>query len=143
MIVEKHKIKATLINLAKTSSCKKINFAAIIVSNTGYIIGLGINKPLLSSSCCLRTKIKSGTCVETCNAIHAEQAAILNSNNSEGKLYVLGIKKDGTLLNNKRFYCSVCARIIYESNITTVFLWRGGKWVELSKEQILRESYGN
>ncbi|HUS51192.1 MAG TPA: hypothetical protein VMZ91_13575 [Candidatus Paceibacterota bacterium] len=144
----KEKGKKDIINkleiYASFSNCSKIHFGALITNRERSIISLGFNQAVIHK-CCLRKYIKSGTQIEQCCAIHAEQMAIINAKRdlSNCKLWTLGILPNGELLNNKRFYCTMCARIIFATNIKSVMLWRNNNWVEVFPEKILEEAYAD
>ena len=132
--------------IAKTSLCKKMQFAAVIINNQGLPIGWGKNEPL-KFGCCIRENIPSGTQLEKCYAIHAEQLALIRALESgysliDAELYILGIK-DNEVFDNKRFYCTLCSRILSVSKLKYINLWRNYQWIKLTPQQILDESYGH
>ncbi len=113
--------------VAKWSSCYKENrqVGAIIVKDkrimtTGYNgAGAGI-KSCKERGECLRVKlnIASGTCQETCYAIHAEQNAIIQAAK-------MGIAIDGATLYCTHQPCSICAKMIINSGIRRVIFKEG------------------
>ncbi len=138
--------------LAQNSDCKKMNFGSVIVLDD-KIIGEGYNHVPHSSrkdSCCLREGVQSGTRSEVCNAVHAEQAAMINSHHngyldlSGAVLYVAGIFPDGKKLikSEPGLYCSTCARLIAEEGINEIVVptKKIGE-AELSLVDVLRTSY--
>jgi len=128
------------------SNCHKINFGAVIVDPNGEILSEGVNyvprgiKIISEKICnlCIRKElgITSGTQIELCGAIHAEQMACINlkkkykpklgENKKELTLYLsmayhgkqkyLKLEKDGKFL----FPCSMCARIMWFSHIKEI-----------------------
>lgn len=135
------------------SNCNKVNFGAIIVNNKKEILSKGMNfvpmidiiKKEICNKCIRETKgIKSGTHVELCGAIHAEQMACLDlqktpelDNNlilylamsKDGKEKFLQLERDGSFL----FPCSVCARIMYYAGVKELrfYTMRKGKKIVL------------
>ncbi len=116
--------------LAKKSDCQKMNFGSIIILNE-KIIGEGYNHvahPSLEDSCCRREGVQSGTRTELCNAVHAEQVAMISAHKngyddlSEATLYVGGIFPDGKRLikSEAGLYCTLCSRLMAEENIGQV-----------------------
>jgi dCMP deaminase len=109
--------------LSQKSNCNKRQFGAMIIQN-GRVVAVGNNYPYKSyphEKCdpCLRENVKSGTRVEACTAIHAEQQVIINSLNKNLQLMfailtVAGQEPDGRPFINPAFYCTVCSRIIEE-----------------------------
>ena len=123
--------------LADKSKCNKMHFGSIIYRpNFDYIVGEGFNRPLHCEVkaiedivCCeLRKEIKSGTQLERCTAIHAEQAAIFNAwkkghyIEETDLLYIAGKFWDGTPWVQKEpgFYCSFCSRDLYMAGIKNI-----------------------
>lgn len=143
------------LDLADNSPCKKARFGAVIVFKN-KVIGKGYNHPVSNSieeelcEPCIRLEknIKSGTRLELCAAVHAEQAAIVdaykngNSDLSETKLYVAGKEpvENGEWEVNElgdKFYCNFCSRLIKEAGIPRVVL--GGK--ELALKEVVETSF--
>jgi dCMP deaminase len=101
------------VKIAKTSKCLRQKVCAIITSND-FEMSIGVNRvPLNVRNCtiCVRelSKIKSGTQLEKCNALHAEQIAIMYCKTKKNlKMYVT------------HFPCPICAKMIIEQGIKTV-----------------------
>jgi deoxycytidylate deaminase len=112
-------------SISARANCYKRKFGAII-SEKGRVVAAGNNytytgyeKPECDP--CLRLNIPSGTRVEACRAIHAEQQVVVNALNynynfSFGILTVAGEEPDGSPFMNPNFYCTVCSRILREVN---------------------------
>ena len=140
-------------DIARGSTCSKARFGSVIVSNTWLldgtiaspprevIVGRGTNhspNPACEdcASLCagkLRLGVKSGTRIELCYAVHAEQWALLEAGpKANGAvIFVTGfdgkweknLKKDPTLPEghpNRGFYCSMCARLMWAAGIKHV-----------------------
>ena len=102
--------------LARRSICRKMKFGCVILDDHGFVTGLGYNQPLRPEQCCLREGVPSGTCLERCWAIHAEQAALIDALPHRRRLryaYVAGYHGDGTVWQSNGFYCTACARFLY------------------------------
>ncbi|MFC1686865.1 hypothetical protein ACFL0E_00725 [Nanoarchaeota archaeon] len=137
--------------LAKNSDCQKMKFGSVIVLDD-KMIGEGYNHAasyLLKDSCCLREGVKSGTKSELCNAVHAEQAAMINSHHhgqddlSMTTLYVAGIFPDGKRLIKEEpgLYCSTCARLIAEEGINEIVVPTKQGEAKLSLGNVLGTAY--
>ena len=108
-------------NLVSTwSSCKRRNVGAIIIKDK-RVVATGYNgAPAGMTTCvqadkCLRdiSHIEPGSNQEICNAIHAEQNAIVQAAK-------LGISIDGATLYCTHKPCSICAKMIVNSGIKEV-----------------------
>src|SRR5271157_1409150 len=133
--------------IARDSTCSKARYGSVIVAqdfasssspNREFIVGKGTNhspNPACEdcASLCagkLRLGVKSGTRIELCYAVHAEQWALLEAGPLAKKatIFVTGfdskweknLKKDPTLPEghpNRGFYCSMCARLMWAAGI--------------------------
>ena len=141
------------LELADKSSCKKRKYGSVVVKN-GEIVGEGFNHPAskeiekILCNPCIRIDINSGTELEKCADVHAEQAAIIDAykhvNDLSGTvLYVTGRSPDGELIkkSEKGFYCSFCSRIMAEAGIKEVRFPMTDGVGSLSKGEYLRSSY--
>jgi len=141
------------LDLADKSSCSKKKYGSVIVKDD-EIIGEGYNHPVtkeiedLLCHPCIRENINSGTRLEMCAAIHAEQAAIINAykngKDPEGAtLYVAGKRNDGEIIvfDEKGFYCSFCSRIMAEVGIEKVGVLTKNGVEYLTKDEYLRSSF--
>ena len=105
------------IEVARRSTCTRRQIGAIVVSDVGAIKSTGYNgNPRGLSHCeetgCIRDKLKipSGTRLETCTAVHAEQNALIQA---------------GTDARNSTMYstivpCPICARMILNAQVNRV-----------------------
>ena len=108
-----------LTNLIATwSSCLRRNVGAIIVKDK-RVIATGYNgAPQQIDSCvqrgtCIRKDAKSGTKLELCRAVHAEQNAIAQAAR-------LGISIEGATLYCTHKPCATCIKIIANAGIKRV-----------------------
>lgn len=108
-----------LTNLIATwSSCLRRNVGAIIVKDK-RVIATGYNgAPQQIDSCvqlgtCIRKDAKSGTKLELCRAVHAEQNAIAQAAR-------LGISIEGATLYCTHKPCVTCTKIIVNAGIKRV-----------------------
>jgi len=150
--------------LAWKSICQKMKFGATIVKD-GTIIASGTNHPWDRRVCepCLRqnptlicihpyeevnAKIKSGTHLEICKAIHAEQDALLYALRHQidikgGLMYVAGEYLDGKpfLIEHKGFYCTFCARLIHDSGLMGVKVRTADGIALLNLDEVMESAY--
>jgi deoxycytidylate deaminase len=122
------------LELAQRSPDLKLKYGAVLVADAGEVIGEGANHPAPGYRCedCPRVKdrsIKSGTQLERCFAIHAEQEALMDAWRANRPridrqltMYVLGMHPDGTplLLDEALFSCSICSRIMAAAGVRYV-----------------------
>jgi dCMP deaminase len=109
--------------VSKRSTCTRRQIGAIIVSSAGEIKSTGYNgNPRGMPHCeedmgCIRDKLKipSGTRMETCTAVHAEQNALIQAGTNA---------KDGTLYSTI-VPCPICARMIINAQIKRVVYYGG------------------
>jgi deoxycytidylate deaminase len=135
------------------ANCYKRKFGAVITEN-GRIVAAGNNythSGYDQAECdpCLRLNVVSGTRVESCRAIHAEQQTVINAFNFHLDLWlailtVAGQEPDGSPFMNPQFYCTVCSRILREVNglIGVVTDAKEGPQFHFM-EQIINESYSH
>jgi dCMP deaminase len=129
----------TCCEYAHMSPCAKARVGAVVVS-AGQIVGTGYNhSPNSACDDCanlcaggIRKGIKSGTRVELCFAVHAEQWAIHQAGPlaKGGTLYVASFDenwnrrlKDPSLPVGhpmRGFYCSLCARACWMAGIALI-----------------------
>lgn len=141
----------TLLGQASLSDCAKIKFGAAALTQDGRELGLGCNHnplPAEGWSCgrdCvggIRLNVRSGTCVERCYAIHAEQAALLSAGGRVHEIAVAGVLPDGALFDNGGgFYCTVCARLMAAAGVEVVSIWSQGQRRRLTMAQAWEQSY--
>ena len=111
--------------VARRSTCLRRQYGAVIVKND-EIISTGYNgAPAGIKTCrekgeCMRDKlgIPSGTRMETCYAVHAEQNAIVQAAK-------LGVSIDGATLYCTHQPCSMCCKMIINSGIKRVIYKEG------------------
>lgn len=148
-------IKDLCLQAARKSNCDKIKFGAVVIGSNGDLLSTGWNHIPKSNITCkencvgdIRKDVKSGTCVERCYSIHAEQHAVLNAGKREGynppyELAVIGILPDGTLFDNGGgFYCTVCARIMKSAGVKVVWIWTNDDWKSITVDEAWEQSYG-
>jgi deoxycytidylate deaminase len=128
--------------LSNKSNCAKMKFGSIVVDSIGNLAGVGWNhSPNPACSDCehlcaggIRQGIKSGTRLELCHAVHAEQWAILEAGHKTrgGVIAVAGVNAKGEKHlrdkslplghPNRGFYCSLCARMIWAAGLKGVWV---------------------
>lgn len=116
-ISKDHYFMNIAIEVSKRSTCTRRQIGAIVVSDVGGIKSTGYNGnprglPHCEEIGCIRDKlgIPSGTRLETCTAVHAEQNALIQA---------------GTNARNSTLYstivpCPICARMILNAQVARV-----------------------
>ena len=107
--------------ISERSTCKRRQVGSVLVKNN-QIIASGYNgAPKRVAHCdvtgCIREekKIPSGQNHELCRGVHAEQNAIVQA-------ALNGTSLAGSVLYCTHFPCSLCAKIIINSEIETVYV---------------------
>lgn len=120
--------------VARRSTCTRRQIGAIVVSPDGEIKSTGYNGnprglPHCEDIGCIRDKlgIPSGTRLETCTAVHAEQNALIQAGTNA---------KNGTMYSTI-VPCPICARMILNAQIRRVVY--SGDYSDKSGLDILRE----
>jgi len=105
------------IEVSRRSTCTRRQIGAILVSDDGMIKSTGYNGnprglPHCKEIGCIRDKlgIKSGTRLETCTAVHAEQNALIQA----------GTNARGSTLYSTIVPCPICARMILNAQVGRV-----------------------
>lgn len=103
--------------VSRRSTCTRRQIGAIVVSDVGEIKSTGYNGnprglPHCEETGCIRDKLKipSGTRMETCTAVHAEQNALIQA----------GTNAQGATLYSTIIPCPICARMIINAKIRRV-----------------------
>ncbi len=116
-ISKDHYFMNIAIEVSRRSTCTRRQIGAIIVSDVGEIKSTGYNGnprglPHCSEIGCIRDKlgIPSGTRLETCTAVHAEQNALIQA----------GTNARGSTLYSTIVPCPICARMILNAQIARV-----------------------
>ena len=112
-------------DVATRSTCIRRNYGAVLVKN-GDIISTGYNGNVRGAEHCVDIgicqrellKIDHGTRYELCEAIHAEQNAIINAARS-------GVSTIGSTLYVTGYPCIMCARFVVNAGIDKVFAYQG------------------
>lgn len=110
---------------SQDSPCVKAHFGAIIETWGGARVGRGFNLPWHKRACapCLRQEIPSRLEVEWCNAIHAEQMALLNvpSGSKPSVMYLWSANERDVPLNPYFGYtCTVCAKMALWAGVEVI-----------------------
>ena len=126
--------------VASRSTCLRRRYGAVIVKDK-VIVSTGYNgAPRGSLNCvdvnkCKRRElnIPSGERYELCEAVHAEQNAIINGSPERMKdasIYIAGSEEDGSAAEGKP--CLLCARMIRNAQIKEViYLTKDGAIVKI------------
>lgn len=123
------------IEVARRSTCTRRKIGAIIVSEVGEIKSTGYNgNPRGLPHCheigCIRDKmgIPSGTRLETCTAVHAEQNALIQA----------GPNSKGSTIYSTIVPCPICARMILNAQIARVVYI--GDYSDLAGVELLKQA---
>lgn len=114
--------------VSSRATCMRRKYGAVIVKDN-VIISTGYNgAPRGIENCidlnkCIRKEqnIPSGERYELCEAVHAEQNAVINAPPERMKgatIYIAGFEEDNSFANGKP--CKLCERMIRNSQITEV-----------------------
>ncbi len=121
--------------LAERTSCLRRKLGAVVVKD-GQITGVGINGapkglPQCASVGCVRAtqNIASGTRIEVCRGVHAEQNALLQAGISGSK---------GGILYTNGFPCEVCAKLCIQAEISRVVV--SGDYPDQRGLKLLRQA---
>ena len=150
-----HRFHQRCLQLAEQSPDLKLKYGAVLVAGSDNVIGEGFNHPVPGYRCedCPRVKdttIKSGTELERCFAVHAEQAALMDAWRAGRTpatepltMYVLGTYSDGTplLLRESLFSCSFCSRVMAEAGVEFVCVATVHGPATLTMAEALRTSF--
>ena len=117
-ISKDHYFMNIAIEVARRSTCTRRQIGAIIVNDAGEIKSTGYNgNPRGLPHCheigCIRDKlnIPSGTRMETCTAVHAEQNALIQAGAANSR---------GSTIYSTIVPCPICARMILNAQIARV-----------------------
>jgi len=134
-ISKDHYFMNIAIEVAKRSTCTRRKIGAIIVSDVGEIKSTGYNGnprglPHCDEIGCIRDElgIPSGTRMETCTAVHAEQNALIQA----------GTNSRGSTLYSTIVPCPICARMILNAQVARVVYI--GDYSDLSGVELLKQA---
>ena len=134
-ISKDHYFMNIAIEVSRRSTCTRRQIGAIIVSDVGEIKSTGYNGnprglPHCEEMGCIRDKmeIPSGTRLETCTAVHAEQNALMQA----------GTNSRGSTLYSTIVPCPICARMILNAQIARVVYI--GDYSDLSGLELLQQA---
>ena len=134
-ISKDHYFMNIAIEVAKRSTCTRRKIGAIVVSDVGEIKSSGYNGnprglPHCDEMGCIRDKlgIPSGTRLETCTAVHAEQNALIQA----------GTNSRGSTLYSTIVPCPICARMILNAQVARVVYI--GDYSDLSGVELLKQA---
>ena len=122
-------------DVARRSTCVRHQFGAVIVNDRKEIVSTGYNGPVRGADHCIevwclkdKKGIASGTGHDICQAVHAEQNALLQA----------GKASRGSTLYVNAFPCKICARLIVNSGIARVVT--SGHYTDKEGLKILRDA---
>ncbi|MCX7794005.1 MAG: dCMP deaminase family protein [Thermodesulfovibrionales bacterium] len=137
--------------VASRSTCLRRRYGAVIVKDN-VIVSTGYNGAprgtvnCIDSGTCKRRElnIPAGERYELCEAVHAEQNAIINGSPERMKdatIYIAGFEEDGTLANGKP--CLLCQRMIKNAMISEIiYLNSEGTIIKTSVNALYDETKG-
>ncbi len=126
--------------VSSRSTCLRRRYGAVIVKDN-VIISTGYNGAPRGSTNCIDTgrcrrkelNVPSGERYELCEAVHAEQNAIINGSPErmkDGTIYVAGFEDDSSTAEGKP--CLLCKRMIRNAQLQqVVFLSKSGELVKV------------
>mgnify|MGYP004454469203 CR=1 FL=1 len=101
-----------ILKVLKTKSKCKRRQVGCVITKEGFILGTGYNKPFIGlHKCCRRCHSNSGEDIANCNALHAEQMAIIEA----GKKGCFG-----ATMYVSTFPCEICAKMIIFAGIKKI-----------------------
>lgn len=122
-------------DVAARSTCVRHQFGAVIVNDRNEMVATGYNGPVRGAEHCIdigcfkdKRGIPSGTGHEICQAVHAEQNALLQA----GKL------SRGSTLYVNAFPCKICARLIVNAGIVKIVV--SGTYTDKEGLNILKDA---
>ncbi len=134
-ISKDHYFMNIAIEVSRRSTCTRRQIGAIIVSDVGEIKSTGYNGnprglPHCEEMGCIRDKLKipSGTRLETCTAVHAEQNALIQA----------GTHSRGSTLYSTIVPCPICARMILNAQVARVVYI--GDYSDLAGLELLKQA---
>lgn len=134
-ISKDHYFMNIAVEVSRRSTCTRRQIGAIIVSDVGEIKSTGYNGnprglPHCEEMGCIRDemKIPSGTRLETCTAVHAEQNALMQA----------GTNSRGSTLYSTIVPCPICARMILNAQVARVVYI--GDYSDLSGLELLEQA---
>lgn len=122
---------------ARLATCSRAKCGAVVVTESGKIIGEGYNAPPLYDEKMRMCKADLDLSIKpkydkTC-CIHAEWTAILEALKNfgtkinGGTLYFMRVDSDGKWTNAGKPFCTVCSRLAVQSGLKSFALWDGDK----------------
>ncbi|MFN3739404.1 MAG: deoxycytidylate deaminase [Thermodesulfovibrionales bacterium] len=137
--------------VSSRSTCLRRRYGAVIVKDN-VIVSTGYNgAPRGSTNCidrgyCRRKElnIPAGERYELCEAVHAEQNAIINGapeRMKDATIYIAGFEEDGNLANGKP--CLLCQRMIGNAMLKeVVYLNSEGMIIKISVNELYNKTHG-
>ncbi|UCG77228.1 MAG: cytidine deaminase [Nitrospirota bacterium] len=137
--------------VASRSTCLRRRYGAVVVKDN-VIVSTGYNGAPRGSENCIDRKsckrkelnIPSGERYELCEAVHAEQNAIVNGSPermNSGSIYIAGFEEDGSFAEGKP--CLLCQRMIRNAMIgDVIYLGRDGTIVRVGDLNQLKTEAG-
>jgi dCMP deaminase len=127
--------------VSSRSTCLRRRYGAVIVKDN-VIISTGYNGAPRGSSNCVDTgkcrrkelNVPAGERYELCEAVHAEQNAIINGSPERMKdstIYIAGFEEDGSAAEGKP--CLLCKRMILNAQLAqVVYLSKDGGLIRIA-----------
>jgi dCMP deaminase len=137
--------------VASRSTCLRRRYGAVIVKDRVIVSTGYTGAPRGSVNCvdinrCKRRELNvpPGERYELCEAVHAEQNAIINGapeRMKDASIYIAGFEEDGSSAEGKP--CLLCARMIRNSQIReVVYFSKAGEIIRIADLQGLESSSG-
>lgn len=131
--------------IGRRSTCLRRQYGAIIVKDN-IIVSTGYNGAPRGTCNCIdtgvcerdRQNVPKGERYELCNAVHAEQNALINGDpwkTKDATIYIVGFNLDGSLASGKP--CLLCRRMLQNAMLKEViYLETDGSTLTVSPKDI-------
>jgi deoxycytidylate deaminase len=122
---------------AKLATCRRAKCGAVIVSESGEVIGAGFNAPPLGDEDCQYCEVDLDVSVrpkydKTC-CVHAEWNAMIDAlknhaaEMSGSTLYFMRVDNEGEFTDAGVPFCTVCSRLAMQIGLGKFALWARGE----------------
>ena len=135
--------------VSSRAGCQRRRVGCVLVNELNHVLATGYNgpargRPPCSHETCLGLSAKSGTNLDGCMAIHAEQNALLQCRNVQ-EIHTAYVTAAPCVTCTKLLLNTSCQRIVFltpypHSEAQQMWTSAGREWTELTAEQALEIS---